>query len=391
MYLNLLKRHVRHGSLTLLDADGREHHFGEGEPEATWRIHGRNVMRRIVTNPELNLGETYMEEGWDVAKGTLADLLRILRGNVEAAVRSGAKLGALSSLVSSWNTVRASLANVAHHYDLEEDLFRRFLDTDMHYSCAYFETPDTSLEAAQQAKCELIRRKLCLKPGMRVVDIGCGWGSLAMYLAEKSGVEVVGITLSVEQLRVAEQRAKERGLHNQVSFRLEDYRNHTGQYDAVVSVGMFEHVGVRNYETYFTKVAELLKPDGVALIHTIGSTAPPQPVNPWIRRYIFPGGYIPANSVTTAAIEKSGLVTSDIEVLRRHYALTLEAWNDRFQASRDEFRERMGERFCRMWEFYLVSCQTAFEIGDLVVYHYQLAHDNARVPLTRDYLGTTAS
>ncbi len=386
MYHDLLNRHIRHGSLKLIEADGTEHAFGEGEPTVTWRVRDKKVMRQVVTNPHMNLGETYMDERWDVVSGTLADLLRILRVNVEAAFKSGVKLTPFSALLSSWNTVRTSLKNVAHHYDLEEDLFRRFLDTDMHYSCAYFEDEDQSLEEAQQAKCELIRKKLCLEPGMRVIDIGSGWGSLAMYLAEKAGVEVVGITLSVEQLRVAEERAKARGLHNQVRFRLEDYRNHEGEYDAVVSVGMFEHVGLRNHETYFNKVAELLKPDGVALIHTIGSIAPPQPVNPWIRRHIFPGGYIPPNSMTSAAIEKSGLVTSDIEVLRRHYAKTLEVWNDRFQASRTEFQERLGERFCRMWEFYLVSCQTAFEVADLVVYHYQLAHDNARVPLTRAYL-----
>ena len=278
------------------------------------------------------------------------------------------------------------MRNVSHHYDLDASLFRAFLDQDMHYSCAYFRSPDQPLEEAQSAKCDHIRRKLCLKPGQKVLDIGSGWGSLGLYLADKEDVQVTGLTLSNEQLAVANKEAVRRGLDNQVQFRLEDYRNHHGKYDAVVSVGMFEHVGLRNFDGYFTKVAELLSRDGVAMIHTIGHTDRPTATTPWFRRHIFPGGYIPAISEITTAVERSPLVFADIEVWRQHYALTLKEWNRRFQTVRPEFAREKGERFCRIWEFYLLSCQPAFEVSNLVVYQLQLGLNNMSVPTTRDYL-----
>ena len=278
------------------------------------------------------------------------------------------------------------MRNVSHHYDLDASLFRAFLDQDMHYSCAYFRSPDQPLEEAQSAKCDHIRRKLCLKPGQKVLDIGSGWGSLGLYLADKEDVQVTGLTLSNEQLAVANKEAVRRGLDNQVQFRLEDYRNHHGKYDAVVSVGMFEHVGLRNFDGYFNKVAELLSRDGIAMIHTIGHTDRPTATNPWFRRHIFPGGYIPAISEITTAVERSPLVFADIEVWRQHYALTLKEWNRRFQTVRPEFAREKGERFCRIWEFYLLACQTAFEVSNLVVYQLQLGLNNMSVPTTRDYL-----
>ena len=223
-------------------------------------------------------------------------------------------------------------------------------------------------------------------PGASVLDIGCGWGSLAIYLAEHADVNVVGITLSDEQLRVASEEVKRRGLGNQVRFELQDYRQHDGKYDGIVSVGMFEHVGKANYTTFFDKVHEMLKPDGVAVLHTIGNYDNPQGTNPWIQKYIFPGGYIPSLSDVASGYEKSGLVLSDIEVLRYHYAWTLQEWNRRFQQSREKFVELRGEKFCRMWEFYLVACQTAFEIDALVVYQLQFGLNNTTVPITRDYL-----
>ena len=256
----------------------------------------------------------------------------------------------------------------------------------MHYSCAYFRSPDQPLEEAQSAKCDHIRRKLCLKPGQKVLDIGSGWGSLGLYLADKEDVQVTGLTLSNEQLAVANKEAVRRGLDNQVQFRLEDYRNHHGKYDAVVSVGMFEHVGLRNFDGYFNKVAELLSRDGIAMIHTIGHTDRPAATNPWIRRHIFPGGYFPSISDITTSIERSPLVVADIEVWRQHYALTLKEWNRRFQTVRSEFAREKGERFCRIWEFYLLACQTAFEVSSLVVYQLQLGLNNMSVPTTRDYL-----
>ena len=389
MFLKLLDRHIRRGTLTVVEPDGARHTFGAGDPSATWVLKAPGTARRILLNPGANLGETYMNEEWDVEGGALADLLTVLRVNMERNLpgRSvAALLGPLATLVTSWNNVRASLSNVSHHYDLDEALFRGFLDRDMHYSCAYFREADLSLEAAQAAKCDHIRRKLNLTAGQRVLDIGCGWGSLAMHLAERSGVEVVGLTLSGEQLRAARAEAERRGLADRVEFRLEDYRQHRAEYDAVVSVGMFEHVGRRNFARYFEKVLEFLAPHGTALLHTIGQSSPPSPTNPWIRKYIFPGGYIPSASEILQEVEPSGLILSDLEVWRRHYALTLREWNRRFQAVRDEFVAAKGERFCRMWEFYLLACATAFEVADLVVFQLQLARANDTVPLTREYL-----
>ncbi len=389
MFLKLLDRHIHHGTLTVVEPSGQRRTFGQGAPAATWVLNTPGTARRILLNPQANLGETYMRGEWHVEEGDLADLLTVLRVNMERQLprRSlAAAMGPLASLVTSWNNVRASLSNVSHHYNLDEALFRAFLDRDMHYSCAYFRTPDLSLEEAQAAKCDHIRRKLHLEPGQRVLDIGCGWGSLAMHLAERAGVEVVGLTLSSEQLRAARAEAERRGLSERVTFHLEDYRRHRAEYDAVVSVGMFEHVGRRNFDRYFEQVRACLAPHGTVLLHTIGQSAPPSPTNPWIRKHIFPGGYIPAASEVARAIEPSGLIVSDLEVWRRHYALTLREWNRRFQAVRADFVVAKGERFCRMWEFYLLSCATAFEIADLVVFQFQLARANDTVPLTRDYL-----
>lgn len=389
MFAELLQTHVRHGTLTLVTPDGERQTFGDGSPKATWIVRKPRTMRKLLLNPEANLGETYMDEEWDVEDGELIDLLTILRRNIEPAVsdrRLVALTGPLATLVGSWNTVRTSLRNVSHHYNLDEALFRAFLDRNMHYSCAYFREPDMTLEQAQLAKSEHIRNKLRLAPGARVLDIGSGWGSLAMYLAEHADVDVTGLTLSSEQIRAATAEAERRGLSGRVEFRLEDYRRHRGQYDAVVSVGMFEHVGRRNFGRFFDQVRALLTPHGVALLHTIGITGSPLPTNPWIARHIFPGGYIPAASEVVGAIERSGLVLSDMEVWRRHYASTLREWNRRFQASRQTFRHSHGERFCRMWEFYLTVCATGFELGSLVVHQLQLAHRNDVVPLTRDYL-----
>ena len=385
-YTKFISDRMQVGSLQLVHADGSREMFGSGEPQGTLRLNDSRTLLQIIKNPALQLGETYMEEQWDVPEGSLADLLRVLRLNFDVPTSSSATVQLLLSLVQSWNTVKSSFSNVSHHYDLDENLFRAFLDDDMHYSCAYFENDQASLEEAQQSKCSHIAKKLCLKPDAKVLDIGSGWGSLAMHLAEKHGANVTGITLSNEQLRVARQRASKRGLDNIVRFELEDYREHQGEYDAIVSVGMFEHVGKRNFRTFFLKLRELLRPRGVALLHTIGSLSEPEPTNAWIRKYIFPGGYIPTISEVTQEIEKSGLISSDIEIWRRHYASTLQEWNRRFQQVRDGFVKSHGERFCRMWEFYLVACQTVFEHGPLSVLQIQLAHNNDIVPLTRDYL-----
>lgn len=384
--LALLQKFVRRGELTVIDHEGERQTFGTGEPRAAIRLSTASAFGVMARNPGLKLGEAYMDGLWDVAEGTLHDVLTLLRINLEAAIAGGGRWQPLRALLTSLNGLAASRRNASHHYDLDEPLFRACLDEAMHYSCAYFRDRGMTLEEAQYAKSEHIAAKLHLRPGHRVLDIGCGWGSLAMHLAENHDVRVTGLTLSAEQLRVARETAAGRGLGNQVEFLLQDYREHPETYDRIVSVGMFEHVGKQNVQRFFDSVCQALADNGVALLHTIGSRKPPEPVNPWIRRYIFPGGYIPSISDIAPAVERAGLVTTDIEVLRRHYAFTLKEWNRRFQGARERFAESKGERFCRMWEFYLVICQTAFEVGDLVVLQWQLARDNQAVPITRDYL-----
>ena len=381
-----LEKFIQQGQLRVVDHAGREHCFGQGAPAAVWRLRKASTFNRILRNPLLNFGETYMAGEWDAGEGGLHALMTVLRINLEADLPQNLWLNALKALLGSWNSVTASHRNVSHHYDLDEPLFRACLDQEMHYSCAYFKNPDASLEEAQEAKCEHIAAKLRLWPGQRVLDIGSGWGSLALHLAERHGASVTGLTLSTEQLRVAKQRAQERGLADRVVFHLQDYRKHEGVYDRIVSVGMFEHVGKRNYPAFFSKLFDCLAADGVALLHSIASKAPPTPVNPWIRRHIFPGGYIPSLSDIAPAVERAGLTSTDIEVLRTHYALTLKAWNERFQRRRAEFAASKGEAFCRMWEFYLLSSQTAFEVSDLVVLQWQLAKNNQAAPITRAYL-----
>ncbi|MCZ6889685.1 MAG: cyclopropane-fatty-acyl-phospholipid synthase [Gammaproteobacteria bacterium] len=390
-WTGVFRNKINKGTLTITEpghgkTPDAKYTFGDNKPHVTWIMHHHGTLGRIVRNPALNLGKTYMNQEWDVGDGNLHDLLMILRENLEDLNSPRGPLDVVTSLLSSWNNLTASLSNVSHHYDIDESLFRGFLDRDRYYSCAYFREPDMSLESAQLAKANHIEKKLRLKPGQRVLDIGCGWGSLAMHLAESAGVEVVGVTLSEEQLRAAKTEARRRGLTDRVDFRLEDYRRHEGTYDGIVSVGMFEHVGKRNFRSFFDHVTRMLKSDGTALIHTIGQHRTARPSNAWIRRHIFPGGYIPALSEVIHAVEPTSLVTTDIEVLRRHYALTLKEWNRRFQTIRSEIAQQKGERFCRMWEFYIVACETAFEAGALAVFQLQLSHRSHATPLTRDYL-----
>jgi cyclopropane-fatty-acyl-phospholipid synthase len=276
---------------------------------------------------------------------------------------------------------------VAFHYDLNRELFELFLDRDLQYSCAYFTCKDQSLEDAQANKKKRVAAKLLLKPGMRVLDIGSGFGGLALYLARTWNVEVVGLTLSEEQWRVAQDRARAAGLDNKVSFKLLDYREESGRYDRIVSIGMFEHVGQSHYDEFFAKLRELMKDDGVCLLHTIGRMAPPGSTSPWVIKYIFPGGYVPSLSEAFAAIERAGLWVTDVEILRLHYAETLMHWHRRFQENRDKVRSLYDERFCRMWEFYLQLCEVAYRRLNWMVFQTQIAKCVDSVPLTRSYLG----
>ena len=384
-YLKLLEKNIKTGVLHLTLPNGDKHTFGEHGPVAHWVVHDKKTLARIAKDWEFQFGETYMEGGWNAGDGTLADLIGLLRINFEE-YQPSKWLQPFVRLTQQWNKVSRSYRNVAHHYDLDEAFFRLFLDEKMHYSCAYYQSENDDIEQAQQNKCQHIAKKLLLKPGMRVLDIGCGWGSLAIHLAEHHGVRVQGITLSKAQLAVAKRRSKERRLENLVQFDLCDYREHQQTYDRIVSVGMFEHVGAPFYQTYFDCVKHRLADDGAALIHTIGRSGPPGVTNPWIAKHIFPGGSIPALSETSLSIEKSGLMMTDTEILRLHYANTLRDWNARFQRHREAISKARGEQFCRMWEFYLVSCEIAFRYSDLVVFQLQLAKQHGVVPVTRDYL-----
>jgi len=382
-------RYLTRGTLILHYPGGESRRIGEGAPEAHVHLRRRRVMARLLADPEMAFGEAYMDGDWWPGEGGLLPLFELYFANVEnfetGRLLHWARHG-LRRVIETNNRWR-SRRNVQHHYDIDNELFSRFLDTDMHYSCAYFEAPDATLDAAQQAKCRHIARKLRLQPGQKVLDIGCGWGGLALYLARDYGVDVTGLTLSDNQYTYATQRAEAAGYADRVRFLQQDYREHDGAYDAIVSVGMFEHVGRPQYQTFFDQVRRLLKPDGRSLIHSIGRSGPPRDNgHDWIEKYIFPGGYVPSLSDVAPRMEDAGLTLADLEVWRLHYARTLACWNERFQADRSVFEQRLGERFCRMWEFYLLGCQAIFRWGELVVFHLQLTRRNDAVPLTRDYL-----
>ena len=395
LFDRLLKRVIRKGTLHVIDASGKKHSYGgEPGPEVTIQITDAGLYRKLFTNPELHMGEAYMDGTLLVREGGIRGFLTLSALNRQS-VRNHPlqKLlrGTLKKL-KRWqqrNTQKTSSANVRHHYDLSNDFYRLWLDNDMHYSCAYFATPEDTLEQAQQNKLRHIAAKLDLKPGQRVLDIGCGWGGNALYIASVADVEVVGVTLSVEQHALATQRARERGLEKRVRFELMDYRNVQGPFDRIVSIGMFEHVGIDHFVEYFAKIRDLLTPDGLALVHSIGRKGGPGQTGAWVRRYIFPGGYSPALSETLAAVEKAGLWVTDIEILRLHYAKTLREWENRFQSHRPEITSMMDERFCRMWEFYLIASELAFSHGKHMNFQLQLTRNVDALPLTRDYMFET--
>ena len=356
------------------------------------RLTDPQLYRALVFTPEMSTGEAYVDGTLIIEEGTLRDLLalyQINRGNFpKPPFRQTFKpvVRTLRRLFKR-NTIKTSRRNVAHHYDISNELYAMFLDADLNYSCAYYRDPGDTLEIAQRNKLRHIAAKLDLRPGQRVLDIGCGWGSMAMYLAEAADVEVTGITLSVEQHALAVRRAAERGLSGRVKFELLDYRNAVGPYDRIVSVGMFEHVGVNHYEEYFSKIRDLLAPDGVALIHTIGRRGGPSSTGPWIEKYIFPGGYSPALSEMTAAVEAAKLWVTDVEVWRLHYAETLKEWERRFQGNRAGIAALLDERFCRMWEFYLVTSEYSFRHLKHVVFQVQITRELETLPVSRDYMG----
>jgi len=391
LLLILLRRFIRHGSFTVTTAAGSTYTFGDGSglPIAV-RFTTAKAQRGMLLDPELKLGEAYMDGTLIVEQGSIADVLAILLRQERIAAANWAMPSRLVRYLlrrlQQFNWRARARRNVAHHYDLDGRLYSLFLDGDQQYSCAYFETPNQSLDDAQLAKKRHLAAKLRLTPGASVLDIGCGWGGLALYLAEIAGVRVTGITLSQEQYQRAQNRASERGLSEATTFRLLDYRDVDGRFDRIVSVGMFEHVGVGFYDAFFGKCAKLLDDDGVMLLHSIGRSSRPGITNPWIAKYIFPGGYIPALSEVLPAIERAQLIVTDVEALQLHYAETLKAWRERFLAHRDAVAQLYDQRFVRMWEFYLAASEMAFREGDMVVFQVQIAKRKAVTPATRDYI-----
>jgi cyclopropane-fatty-acyl-phospholipid synthase len=388
VFERLARRVLQVGAATFQAPDGRT--FVVGDPVEAERlvveITSNPWLARLARRPSMAFGEAYMDGGLVLHRGTIYDLLDLIGRNF--ANRPDAKVSwvrLLTRYLDQANNRHRSRRNVAAHYDLSLALYRLFLDEDLQYSCAYFARPGMTLEEAQVEKKARLARKLLLKPGVRLLDIGCGWGGLGLTMAE-AGAQVTGVTLSTEQLATAQARAIERGLTDRAEFRLQDYRDVPETFDRVVSVGMLEHVGLPQMETYFQTVARHLADDGVAVIHSIGRAHGPNTTQPWIARYIFPGGYIPALSEVLPAIERAGLWVTDVEILRLHYAETLKAWAERFAARRAEAAVLYDERFCRMWEFYLAASEVAFRWGDHMVFQLQLAKRRDVVPLTRDYL-----
>jgi cyclopropane-fatty-acyl-phospholipid synthase len=385
-----LHQFIRRGAMTFTTASGAKFSCGDGSGEpVSVRFLTTNAERRILFDPELGLGEVYMDGTFVVENGSIADALAILLDQPEILPRWAKLQWWLRYLVrhaQQFNPRGRSKDNVAHHYDLDGRLYSLFLDADKQYSCGYFETPETTLDDAQLAKKRHLAAKLSVQRGDRVLDIGSGWGGLGLYLAEMTGANVTGITLSTEQLQASNARAAEKNLTQSAKFFLEDYRDIPGPFDRIVSVGMFEHVGVDFYDTYFKRCAELLTDDGVMMLHSIGRSHGPDVTNPWIAKYIFPGGYIPALSEVIPAIERAGLLVCDIEILRLHYAETLKAWRERFMARREEAVRLYDERFARMWEFYLASSEMAFRKQNMMNFQIQLAKRQGVVPMTRDYI-----
>jgi cyclopropane-fatty-acyl-phospholipid synthase len=388
----VLQSSICAGTLRITTASGATFTLGDGsgKPVAI-RFRSHAAERGILLDPEMKFGEAYVDGCVVVEEGSIADVLAVILrqqhdGRPPLFAQPQWFIRYLYRRLLQFNPRPRARRNVAHHYDLNGQLYSLFLDADRQYSCAYFETPDQSLDDAQLAKKRHLAAKLLLSPGLQVLDIGCGWGGLGNYLAETASARVTGVTLSQEQHDFARTRAAERGLAGKTDFRLEDYRDVTGTFDRIVSVGMFEHVGVGHYHEFFEKCADLLNDDGVMLLHFIGRSEGPNVTNPWIAKYIFPGGYIPALSEVLRPVERSGLLVADIEILRLHYAETLKHWRARFLAHREQVERLYDARFVRMWEFYLAAAEMAFREQAMMVLQLQLAKRQGVVPMTRDYI-----
>ena len=388
-----LNKLFKEDGFILIDANSIKYIIGNPKKEKpiTLRLLDKKLHYKLLFNPDLYFGEAYTDGTAKIENGSLTDFLEIAFKNIgrnQTNILSQIlnQLRGTYRYLTNFNVTKKSKKNVAHHYDISDDLYDLFLDPKRQYSCAYFKNENDSLEVAQNNKIDYIIKKLNLKPNQKVLDIGCGWGSLAIEIAKKSQCEVTGITLSENQYKYSINKAKELNVENQVQFKLIDYRQLNEKFDRIVSVGMFEHVGRKYYKTFFNQINKLLNDTGIALIHTIGSVNQPRDPQPWITNYIFPGGYTPSMSEITAPIEKSGLIISDIEVLRMHYSHTLRNWKERFLNNKSKVLTMFDENFFRMWEFYLTSCEMVFKWSDQVVFQFQLSKDLTSLPTTRDYI-----
>ena len=391
--INFLNDLFKYDGFILIDYDSNRYVIGKPLKEKPIEVQllEKSLHKKLLLHPDLYFGEAYTDGSLRIKNGTLTEFLNIAfknigRSDINIYGKVFNKIKGTLKYITNLNKIKKSKQNVAHHYDISEKLYDLFLDKKRQYSCAYFKDESDSLETAQENKINHIIKKLNIQSNQKVLDIGSGWGSLAIDIAKKTKASVTGITLSENQLKYSQEKAKEFNLDNQVEFKLADYRQLDEKFDRIVSVGMFEHVGKKFYRTYFNKVFKMLKDDGIALIHTIGSSNPPRDPQPWITKYIFPGGYTPSLSQIARPIEDSGLITTDIEILRMHYAHTLRSWKERFLSKKNQVLEMFDEKFLRMWEFYLVSCEMAFKWGDQVVFQLQLSKDIRSVPNTRDYI-----
>jgi len=392
--VSFLNKLFKEDGFILIDANSKKYIIGNPKKEVPikLRLLDKKLHYKLLFYPDLYFGEAYTDGNLKIENGSLTDFLELAmknigrRGQINIFGQMLKRIRGTYRYLTNFNFVKKSKRNVSHHYDISDDLYDLFLDSKRQYSCAYFKNENESLETAQNNKIDHLIKKLNLKPNQKVLDIGSGWGSLAIEIAKKTKCEVTGITLSENQYRYSLNKVKENNLENQVQFKLIDYRNLNEKFDKIVSVGMFEHVGRKFYKTFFRQVNNLLNDDGLALIHTIGSVDGPRDPQPWITRYIFPGGYTPSMSELASPIEKSGLIISDIEVLRMHYSHTLRHWKERCINNKSKILEMFDEKFFRMWEFYLTSCELVFKWGDQVVFQFQLSKDITTAPITRDYI-----
>ena len=388
-----LTKLFKEGGLVLIDANSKKYVIGNPKKEnpLTLKLLDKSLHYKLLFYPDLYLGEAYSNGSLTIENGTLTEFLNMALQNIGRKETNFFseflnKIRGSYRYLTNFNFIKKSKMNIARHYDISDDLYDLFLDSKRQYSCAYFKNENDSLETAQNNKINHIIKKLNLKPNQKVLDIGSGWGSLAIEIAKKTQCQVLGITLSESQFEYSKKKAKQMNMGNQVEFRLCDYREVKEKFDRIVSVGMFEHVGRKFYKTFFNKIQAILKNDGIALLHTIGSVNPPRQPQPWITRYIFPGGYTPSLSQVTVPVEKSGLILTDLEILRMHYSHTLRHWKERFIKNKNKAIKMFDEKFFRMWEFYLTSCETAFRWGDQVVFQLQLTKELHTAPSTRDYI-----